>query len=285
MLQNHATLQQVRSHLLQEFRKKYVEGESASMVRLVLEHVGYTPADYLGQPDHLPGTDAVAQFNEIVSEIHTGKPIQYILAYTHFFDMQLKVNEDVLIPRPETEEMVHRIVTHHDRTPERIMDLGTGSGCIALALKKQFPEASVSGFDMSRDALKVASDNARMNGLEVHWTEGNLLNEATWSNPGRYDLIVSNPPYVLESERRLMKENVLDFEPGEALFVSDEDPLEYYRAILSFCSRHLSDGGSLWLEINERLGNDTARLVRKAGFSKVEILKDIHEKERFIRAQ
>ncbi len=285
MLANRATVKQIKFHLQQEFRKRYPEGESASLVRLVLDHFGYPPSAYLNDPDQVPDPDIQWQIKEIVDEIHTGKPIQYILGSTQFCELKIIVHSGVLIPRPETEEMVYKIRDRLDVEPRNIMDLGTGSGCIALALKNQFPEADVWGLDVSRSALEIARENGRINRLDVTWMYGNLLEEIDQSSEQKFDLVVSNPPYVLNSERIHMSSHVLDFEPEEALFVEDADPLQYYRQIASYCKIHLVQGGVLWLEINERLGSETSRLIEEAGFQQVTLLKDIHEKERFIEAR
>ena len=285
MLQNHATLQKARIYLLQELRKNYPETESSSISRIILDHAGYPLSSYFENPDQVIGQDTLAQINEIVSEIHTGKPIQYILGYTHFCDIKIKVNNNVLIPRPETEELVYKIIDDTIRPPGRILDIGTGSGSIALALKNHFSVAEVFALDVSREALKVASENGRINGLKVNWIAGDILHETNFGERDHFDLIVSNPPYVLNSERSMMSANVLEFEPGGALFVEDSDPLVFYRAIASYSMTQLNETGSVWVEINERFGVETARLFTSAGFPHVNIIKDIHEKERFIRAK
>ena len=285
MLQNHATLQQIRFSILQELRKIYPEGESSSILRLILDHAGYPSSVYLRDPDRVPGAGTVAQINEFVSEIHKGKPIQYILGYTHFCDIKISVNENVLIPRPETEEMVHHIIAQSSHPPDCILDIGTGSGCIALALKHQFSQATVHGFELSQAALMVASENGLVTGLEVNWFEGDILNKSTWNTDSGYDLIVSNPPYVLNSERTMMKINVLEFEPDEALFVEDSNPMLFYSAIAAFSMEHLNDNGKVRVEINEGLGAETAYVFERAGFNHVTILNDIHDKERFLRIE
>ncbi|MEN8230063.1 MAG: peptide chain release factor N(5)-glutamine methyltransferase [Bacteroidota bacterium] len=278
-------MQQTRFYLLKELRRKYPEGESTSLARIILDHTGHPPSSYLKNPDQVPGPVTVAQINEIVSEIHTGKPIQYILGYTYFYDLKIAVNESVLIPRPETEEMVYKIIAHCLRPPAHILDIGTGTGCIALALKNRFKKAVISGLDVSRKALEVAAENGLINRLDVSWIEGDIMREETLIGENLFDLIVSNPPYVLNSERVKMSSSVLNFEPVEALFVEDSDPLIFYRTIASFSMKQLNEKGIVWVEINERWGAETALLFEKAGFQHVTILKDIHEKERFIRAE
>jgi len=285
MLQNRANLKQIRIHLLSELRKVYPEGESTSMARMILEHAGYPSSRYLNDPELEPETQTVVQINEIVTEIHTGKPIQYILGYTHFFDLKIKVNNNVLIPRPETEEMVYNIKSAFPDSTAPVMDLCTGSGCIALALKSLYPEASVSGIEFSRSALETARENGRENGLEVNWLEADLLEAHHLQFETSFSLVVSNPPYVLNRERQLMADNVLHFEPESALFVENHDPLIYYRAIASFCRNHLETGGFVWVEINENLGKETAAIFEHPIFTEVTIVKDIHGKERFIKAR
>ena len=175
-------------------------------------------------------------------------------------------------------------------SPDRIIDMGTGSGCIALALKKHFRDAAVYGLEISSTALEMARHNGRNNNIEVEWIKGDMQDTGTPEqlNPfgpaGPFGLVVSNPPYVLMEEKEHMGKNVLDFEPALALFVSNEDPLIYYRAIATFSKEHLAQGGKLWVEINERFGNETAQLLKQYGFSGINIHKDIHEKERFIEA-
>jgi len=285
MFQNHATITQIRHYLLRELQKTYSENESSSIARLILEHVGYPSSVYLHDPNRIPETVTRAQITEIVSEIHKGRPIQYILGYTYFCEMKIRVDESVLIPRPETEEMVLNIGSDSYSQGKRIIDLGTGSGCIALALKKQFPEADVSGVDLSKEALDISIKNGEFNKLNVNWFHGDLLDPELLKPEADFDLVVSNPPYVLKSERELMTKNVLEFEPGAALFVNDSDPLIYFRSIAAFCMNKLESGGLFWVEINERFGKETARLFNNAGFEHVAVIKDIHGKERFVNGR
>ena len=284
MLQNRANMKQIRNYLLGELRKNFSENESSSLIRLILEHAGYPSSVYLQDPNLVPGAETARQITEIVSEIHTGRPIQYILGYTYFYDLKIRVDERALIPRPETEEMVFHIPPGFTGK-DRLIDLGTGSGCLALALKKKFPESQVSGVEKSPEALELARENGRLNKLEVDWSFGDLLDPGFSNTDGAYSLVVSNPPYVLISEKKLMKKNVLDHEPDSALFVTDNDPLVYYRSIAAFCKNKLRPGGLFWAEINERFGKETALVFNKAGFKDVAILRDIHGKERFINGR
>lgn len=286
MLQNRATLKQIRIHLLKELRQIYAENESDAISRLVMEHTGYPLSMSLRDPDHIPGAAVVAQIKAIVAEIRSGLPIQYVLGQTHFCDLTIKVNKHVLIPRPETEALVEHIKTMSQDPFQRIIDLGTGSGCIALALKQYYPDAEVWGVDISREALLVAAESGRNNKLGVIWGYLDLLNMHPGDQWEAFNLVVSNPPYVLNRERIFMAPHVLDHEPESALFVEDDDdPLSFYRAIATFCSLHLAEKGELWVEINETLGKESASLFKKEGFSQVRILRDIHEKERYIYAR
>lgn len=285
MLQNRATLKQIRFHLLGELRQIYTENESESIVRLILEHLGYTPSLRLRDPDHITAPGVAAQINAFTAEIRSGIPIQYILGTTEFCDLPIRVDKNVLIPRPETEEMVGHIKTMASEPVQRIIDLGTGSGCIALALKKFYPDAEVWGVDISREALLVAAENGRNNKLHVNWGYFDLLNTHPLDQWEAFNLVVSNPPYVKNSERKTMAAHVLDFEPESALFVEDTDPLVFYRAIAAFCKLHLADRGEIWVEINEALGKESARLFEEEGFSEVLILRDIHDKDRYIHAR
>ena len=284
MLQNRATLKQIRFHLLSELRQIYTENESDSIVRLVMEHLGYPLSVSLREPDLVPDPPLTARINAFVADIRSGLPIQYVLGQTHFCDLNIKVDKRVLIPRPETEEMVEHIKARTKEPIQKIIDLGTGSGCIALALKKYFPDAEVWGADHSQEALAVARENGRENSLQLSWVKLDLLNPHILEESIRFDLVVSNPPYVMNSEREMMASNVLDFEPESALFVEDKDPLIFYRAIAAFCKNYLADKGEIWVEINEQFGKECAKLFEKEGFSKVRVIKDIHDKDRYINA-
>ena len=283
MLPPNATLQQTRSYLERELRKISSEREASAITRLILEHAGYPTDILLREPTCRPGSEILTQIKEIVAEFHTGRPIQYILGYTYFMDLKISVDEHVLIPRPETEEMVFHILKHQLSPPAVVVDLGTGSGCLALALKKSYPDAAVFGTDLSPGALMVAERNALQNRLEVTWIREDMNGDPD-QIPGNADLMVSNPPYVRESERSRMAANVLEHEPPEALFVQDSDPLIHYRSIARLGLQLLKPGGKVWVEINESLGAETAELFLNQGFRELNIVRDIHEKERFIHA-
>ena len=284
MLHNQSSLQQIRIHLKQDLQRIYPEGEAESLIRLILNHLGFTISDLIIHPNQIPGSIITAQINEIVAEIHTHKPIQYILGTVHFCELKLKVSDNVLIPRGETEELVHRIIEDTQCQPEKILDIGTGSGCIALALKNRFKDAKVYGMDHNQAALEVAKENGRSTELDVNWIPGDILKSPVWHPNEKFDLIVSNPPYVKEEERKKMHVNVLHYEPQGAIFADQDDPLLHYQHIAAYAAKELNETGFLWVEINEGLGPETANIIQKAGFREVSILKDMHDKDRFIRA-
>lgn len=221
------------------------------------------------------------KIKEIVSRLKKSEPVQYILGEAEFYGLKIKVNPSVLIPRPETEELVDWMV--HSNLPEnsRILDIGTGSGCIALALKSVLKNAKVSGTDISEGALETASENAVKNKLDVHFYQSDILKQENMNNE-IYDVIVSNPPYIRESEKLRMLPNVLEYEPAKALFVSDNDPLVFYCSIAAFAKKHLTLNGKLYLEINENLGFEMKNMLFDFGFCNIEIRNDINGKNRMV---
>ena len=216
------------------------------------------------------------------------KPIQYILGEAEFFGLPFKVSEDVLIPRPETEELVEWIVGCHPECSEesrglQILDIGTGSGCIAISLAKKLPKAKVYALDVSKGALQVAKQNAELNRVDVEFIEDNILRPKTVDRGLKFDVIVSNPPYVREKEKELMRPNVLENEPHLALFVEDDNPLLFYDAICGFAKRNLKDDGALYFEINEYLGKDMLQLLKDYNFNSIELKQDIFNKDRMVK--
>lgn len=216
-----------------------------------------------------------------VKDLLRQKPLEYITGTVEFYSMSFRVTPAVLIPRPETEELVDLIwKTAGLKNGDRVIDIGTGSGCIAIVLQRLF-QADVTAVDISKDALEIARENAVNNGAEVKFAEMDILADDYHKPESKYDLIVSNPPYVKESEKLLMKPNVLDYEPEKALFVTDEDPLVFYRAIRDFAVKNLKPNGKIYLEINETLGKETLA-VFKTTFPESKIVKDINGKDRFL---
>ncbi len=278
-------LRSVRKFVESELSALYPVAEIRSMIRILLEaYTGHTQEQILARHDLTLSESELLSVHFAVKDLKRGKPLQYILGKTHFYGLEIGLNPSVLIPRPETEELVEWVLKDisADLTPE-VLDIGTGSGCIALALAAARPGFRVCGCDISGDALATARANAASLNLPVSFYHCDLLQEDTW--PERpFDVMISNPPYVRESEKPAMHINVLDHEPHTALFVSDDDPLMYYRAILTWAGRALRPGGRLFLEINEALGRETSALCRESGFPAVELRKDIRGKDRMIRA-
>ena len=223
-----------------------------------------------------------SDFNKIthvINELKQNKPLAQIIGEWEFYGISLKVNEYTLIPRPETEELVQLIVNENN-SPKSILDIGTGSGCIALALKKSLPNTNVFACDISEKALEVAKENAHKNQLDVALKRVDILK---WEKEEeKYNIIVSNPPYITLKEKELMHKNVLDYEPHLALFVENDAPLLFYNAILEFAEHHLTENGKLYFEINELYGNEVKQLLKDKKFKNINIVKDINEKDRIV---
>ncbi|MEN3322450.1 peptide chain release factor N(5)-glutamine methyltransferase [Mariniflexile soesokkakense] len=221
------------------------------------------------------------------------QPIQYILGETEFYGLPFKVNQHTLIPRPETEELVEWIISkfRNQSSEFRILDVGTGSGCIAISLAKNLTNAKVYALDVSKEAINMAKKNAQSNNVDVEFIEADILKPETWNsvpitiniNRMNFDVIVSNPPYVREQEKQLMKPNVLNNEPHLALFVKDENPLLFYKAITEFSVENLAKNGELFFEINEYLGKEMIQLLVDNNFNNIELKQDIFKKDRMIK--
>jgi len=224
---------------------------------------------------------------EALARLKKEEPLQYILEEAHFMDLILKVNRHTLIPRPETEELVQWII--NDCQVERsrdlkVLDIGTGSGCIAIALAKYLLNAQVFALDISEEALQIAKKNAELNDVSIEFIKANILNVSTTLSTD-FDIIVSNPPYVREQEKIEIHNNVKEYEPSLALFVPNNNPLVFYKAIGEFTNTYLKEKGSLYLEINQYLGLETKSLFQHLNFSKIELKKDIFENDRMIKCQ
>jgi release factor glutamine methyltransferase len=229
-----------------------------------------------------------SDYNQIMSitkRLLSHEPIQYILGETEFYGLKFRVNQAVLIPRPETEELVDWIIRDHKNSALTIVDVGTGSGCIAVTLAKNLIQSTVYALDVSEQALEQAKANAQLNEVVVQFFQTDVLKQPWPGFTKKPDLIVSNPPYVTQKEKKQMQANVLDYEPSLALFVSDDDPLLFYREIATQARNLLADEGWLYFEINEALGNQTATLLEALGYRQIELRADINGKHRMIKAQ
>lgn len=278
------TIRQLSQYALEELKDTYDTHEIRSICHIIfLDVLKYTNIDIHIRKNEILDESFVNIFFEIIRLLKTGHPIQYIIGETEFFGLKFRLNASTLIPRPETEELV--LLSKDRLAPGRkVLDIGSGSGCIAISLASVCHEAHVTGIDIAEEAVEIARKNAIRNGVAVNFLIRDILHfdNDTWEN---YDLIVSNPPYVRNCEKQQMHPRVLDFEPHRALFVPDTDPLLFYRRIAEFGRKHLVPEGSLCVEINEALGQETAGLLEKLGYCNVIIKKDLFEKDRFILAQ
>ena len=256
--------------------------EVQAMIRIICEDIfNYDQVDVaLRQESELPDF-AQERVTEIIARLRRHEPLQYIVGSARFHGHRFKVTPAVLIPRPETEQLIDMIIDENSASDLRVLDMGTGSGCIAISLARALKFAQVDALDVSRDALAVARENAAALKVKVRFFESDMLSPQP---PAHYDIIVSNPPYVCWSERESMERNVLDYEPGQALFVPDNDPLLFYKAIAAYATASLERGGRLYLEINQRFGNEVKRLLEGNGFDEVRIIEDSYGKTRFAAA-
>ena len=237
----------------------------------------YNRSDCIINSNQVLNISQLSKIKQIVAELKTHKPIQYIFGKTEFYGLKIKVNEHTLIPRPETEQLVDWILKENFVTA---LDIGTGSGCIPIALAKH-TDANVLAIDVSEDALLIAEENAKNNGVEIEFIHQDILQTNSFQ---KVDLIVSNPPYVLESEKEKMQENVLYYEPELALFVEDKNPLIFYKKIASLAINFLNDNGKLFFEINEQFGQETIEILTDIGFVNIELKKDMNDMDRMIKA-
>ena len=256
--------------------------EVQAMIRIICEDIfNYDQVDVaLRQESELPDF-AQERVTEIIARLRRHEPLQYIVGSARFHGHRFKVTPAVLIPRPETEQLIDMIIDENSASDLQVLDMGTGSGCIAISLARALKFAQVDALDVSRDALAVARENAAALKVKVRFFESDMLSPQP---PAHYDIIVSNPPYVCWSERESMERNVLDYEPGQALFVPDNDPLLFYKAIAAYATASLERGGRLYLEINQRFGNEIKRLLEGNGFDEVRIIEDSYGKTRFAAA-
>jgi release factor glutamine methyltransferase len=232
------------------------------------------------------------KMDDILTRLKTGEPIQYILGKTEFYGLSLHVNPSVLIPRPETEELVEWVLSlagsfsvgSRQWAVGRILDIGTGSGCIAISLKKNLADFNVSAIDISPRALETAKENARLNEVAVNFIEADVLNLKSEIEHSKFEIIVSNPPYVTLHDKTQMHTNVTDFEPHTALFVPEDDPLIFYKAIADFAVKHLAPNGLLFFEINESCGKEIIDLLTTKGFKNIELRKDMSGRDRMVKA-
>lgn len=285
--ENVMRLKAILENFHSELDDNYGKEEVNSFFDLLMEHfLGLKRIQLVLNPEYVITNEQKELFLDALVELKNNKPIQYIIGETEFYGLPFKVNENTLIPRPETEELVDWVITSFDKQKEetqfKILDIGTGSGCISISLAKNLPETNVFALDVSKEALQTAKQNAEMNGVEVVFIHDDILN-TNFSPLAVFDVIVSNPPYVRNLEKVEIKSNVLDNEPHIALFVDDENPLQFYKAICEFAQNNLKDEGVLYFEINEYLGQEMIQLLKEFGFKSIELKKDLFGKDRMIK--
>lgn len=279
---NIRTIKEIKLYLSRELEGLYPEPEINALSGIILQTVLKSSGLHIPAfPETVVLQKQIRQIARICRELKTGKPLQYILGHTSFLNCMIRVNSDTMIPRPETEELVDLIIKKNKGFRGAILDAGTGSGCIAIALAINLPGTTVTGIDISEGAILKAKENAILNNARVSFFRADLLN----IDPSlfyRMEIIVSNPPYIRESEKKHMARNVLDYEPHTALFVPDSDPLVYYSAIIRLAETALTPGGRLYFEINEAMGRQMSILLKSAGYLSVEITRDLNGRDRII---
>ncbi len=284
--------------ILKDFRLYFTEALSeiypkteidAFFFLLIEAKLNLQRIDTVMKPDFLIIDEALSELKVIVKRLKTEEPIQYILGETEFYGLPFKVNENTLIPRPETEELVEWVINEtpklRSKNPDqklKILDIGTGTGCIPISLAKNLKNVTLSAIDVSSEALKVAQQNALLNNVAISFLEIDILDAAKL--PQEYDIVVSNPPYVRELEKVEVNNNVLQNEPHLALFVDDHNPLIFYKKIASLAKQGLTKNGLLFFEINQYLGKETVEMLQKQGFKNIELKKDFIGNDRMIKA-
>ena len=278
------------TNIVLQLRVLYPVEEARSMADRLFEHfLSLSPAQRVLSGSNSVGDDDIAAIQQSVHRLLHQEPLQYVLGKAYFLDMEFDVDPSVLIPRPETEELVSLIFeSFSKKAPDsqtQFLDIGTGSGCIAVGLKHNFPNSRVSALDISAKALAIATNNAAKNKAEIDFIQADILDTTQWHLLPECNLIVSNPPYVTHAEQQFMLPNVLEHEPHTALFVPDNDPLLFYSAIIAFAKIKLRSNGSLWFEINEMFGKELNDMAIAQGFTEVNIIFDFRGKSRFLHCR
>ena len=273
------SISQLYKFTLRTLSDKFDKREAENIARIIFEDALYI-TDV--NADNMLHEEKTILLDQALERIDMDEPIQYVVEKAHFYGYEFYVNDHVLIPRPETEELVFEILKYYKPLNENkeILEIGTGSGCIPISIKKKWPAANITSIDISEKALEVAKINATQIEVEINFKCIDFLDESKWSSLPNYDCIISNPPYIPENEKSKMHDNVLDFEPHLALFVSDQEPLIFYKKIKSFAGKHLNPNGTIFLECNEFNVLEVAALFQTD--YKVEVLKDMQGKERMI---
>lgn len=280
-----ATIGELNENMRRQLSEMYGRGEGDAMVRVIWEHLkGWQPVDIVLHTADSAADCLISDINNIMRPLANGEPLQYVLGEARFFGMTFDVNRSTLIPRPETEGLVQLVIDDAKNRPDlRILDVGTGSGAIAVSLARNLPFAQVRAIDISQEALSVAKDNARRLRVNVNFMHADIFDYTL--EKGGLDIVVSNPPYVLENERTGMSRNVLDFEPESAIFAPENDAIAFYRAITRLAYHSLVSGGRLYFELNPLTADAVASDTENVGFIDVDLLRDIHGRIRYLTAR
>jgi len=273
------------NNLIYKLTKIYPEIEAKSISFIVFEHLlNYNKIEFFENQNTNFPPEKINKLNEIEQRLLNFEPVQYILESTEFYNLNFYLNKNVLIPRSETEELVDLIIKENSNTNKSIIDIGTGSGCIAISIKNNIKSANVYATDVSEDALLVAKQNAKSNKINVHFIKDDILNSQIDSEL-KFDIVVSNPPYIPLSEKNKLNKNVTDFEPHLALFTPADDPLIFYKKIAEFSCKHLVDNGNLYVEVHENFAKDVMLLFESYGYNEVKIINDMNNKPRFVKSK
>ena len=272
-------------NFIQQLQQIYSAHEAANITDMCFEKIaGITKSDVIKNPDFSLSAIYFKNLEAALAELLIHKPVQYVLGEAWFYKLKFKVDESVLIPRPETEELVNEVFDFIKMySSKNILDIGTGSGCIPIIIKKESSESIITAVDVDEKAIAIAKQNASTHQTEINFIEMNFLDKDNWNAFEKFDIVFSNPPYIPIAEKELMDKNVTIYEPHLALFVPDEQPLLFYEAIALFSKMHLAENGKVFMEVHENLANEVANVFSEHQFQ-TEIKKDIFEKERMVMA-
>lgn len=275
-------LKDLKSHFYQQL-KGLDKTECQSVFRQLCDaYLNLEPIDIILKESLEISINDQSKFDQAIEKLKANEPLQYLLKKAYFFGLEFVVNPSVLIPRPETEELIAWVLKHFDTSDApHILDIGTGSGCIAISLAKHLPNAKVHALDVSSSALELAQQNAEINNVQVEFSLSDMTKVQTFNHT--FDVIVSNPPYVRQKEKFQMKPNVLNYEPHLALFVEDHNPLKFYKSIKHIATNHLTQGGLVFMEINEAFGQEMIQLFKDNSFEKTSLKQDTFGKSRMLK--
>jgi len=277
------TIGELYRRYLNDLNTTLPKGEAEQITKMVFEHVaGLKRSDLIKNPDAIIEAIQEAELKNMLSALVKGEPVQYVLGECEFFNLKFEVNKSVLIPRPETEELVERAIQFcNQKNKATVLDIGTGSGCIPISIQKNTTDCTITSIDVCGDALALAQKNTHKYSAEIDFLHEDFLNENKWEHLPSFDLIVSNPPYIPSSEMASMDDNVVLYEPHVALFVADNDPFIFYRKIMEFGKSHLNPSGKILVEIHEKKGKEVCSLFKENGYE-AKLIKDMFGKDRIV---